>query len=91
MKQIRTSRDKTYDAEYCGVGYLSMLKMQIYDVRSLSVLAQEFDGLDEVIFVKGEQERTFHNYKRLMRIERIDERAVVIILQQEGRTNASAV
>lgn len=91
MKQIRTSRDKTYDAEYCGVGYLSMLKMQIYDTRPLSVLAQEFEGLDEVIFVKGEQERTFHNYKILMRIERIDERAVVIILQQEERTNASAV
>lgn len=91
MKQIRTSRDKVYDAEYCGVGYLSMLKMQIYDTRPLSVIAPEFEDLDKVIFVKGDRERTFHNYKRLMRIERIDERAVVIILQQEGQTNASAV
>ena len=38
MIQVRI-RQKTYDADYAGVGYLGFLKMQLKDSRPLSSIS----------------------------------------------------
>lgn len=86
MKQITTSRNKTYAVDYCGIGYLGMLKTQIQDARPLGEIAPEFDGLESVEYTpdtQGEETFTFLGYSRLMRADRIDDQSVVIILAKE--------
>lgn len=82
-KTIRI-REKTWNADYCGVGYSAMLKAQIYDPRPLSQIALDLEGADQVFFFDGETEREFGGFTRLMRVERVDENAVCFLLDRNN-------
>ena len=80
MKTI-TIREKTWPADYAGIGYLGMVKAQIHDGRALSLIAPELEGADQVILTEdGDQAGLFEGYTQLWRIERIDDTAVCFLL-----------
>lgn len=81
-KTIRI-RGKTWNANFCGIGYNAMLKFQIYDQRKLPQIASDVDGADELIWYDGEKEHTFGGYTLLKRIERIDAMAVDVYLDRD--------
>lgn len=73
---------KTWTADYAGIGYMGMLKAQIHDKRNISIIAPEIEGAATIILTEdGRQEYTqFDNYTQIVRIERIDENSVCILL-----------
>lgn len=74
-------KQKRFDADYAGVGYLGMVKAQIHDTRLLSEIAPDLEGADEVVLIEDdEQTKLFEGYTVLSRIERIDEEAVCFLL-----------
>ena len=81
-KTIRI-REKTWNANFCGIGYNAMLKFQIYDQRKLPQIAPDVDGADELIWYDGEKEHIFGGYTLLKRIERIDAMAVDVYLDRD--------
>lgn len=83
MKKV-TIKNRTYDADYAGVGYLDMLKMQVKDTRLLSVIAPDMEGADHVAVEDGDTAREYDGYTILNRIERIDQDSGVVILAKEG-------
>lgn len=82
-KTIRI-REKTWNAEYCGIGYEAMLKFQIYDPRPLSQIAPDIEGAFDLIWFDGETEHTFGGFTRLQRIERRDASAVDVLLDRNN-------
>lgn len=80
MKTI-TIGEKTWTADYAGIGYLGYVKAQIHDGRTLGAVAPELEGAEQVILTEdGEQTGLFEGYTRLMRIERVDDTAVCFLL-----------
>ena len=79
MIQVRI-REKTYDADYAGVGYLGFLKMQLKDERLLSEIVPEVEGAEEIIRIADGRERVYTGFTQLIRVERIDEGSVVLLL-----------
>lgn len=91
MRTIRTSKEKTYQVDYCGVGYMGMVKMQLQDTRPLGEIAPEMDGLDWLEYTDRDGTKTvFEGYTVLKRVEWIDPRSVVILLDKEA-TDASEI
>ena len=89
--QIMTSKGKQYSADYCGVGYLGMLKMQLHDERRLPLIAAELDGCEEITAIADEERKdVFTGFSYLYRIERVDKYAVVILLAKEESSNEMA-
>lgn len=85
MRTIRTSKEKTYPVDYCGVGYMGMVKMQLQDSRPLGEIAPEMDGLDWLEYTDRDGTKTaFEGYTVLKRVEWIDPRSVVILLDKEA-------
>lgn len=81
MKQIKTSRKKTYPVDYCGIGYSGMLKMQIKDSRPIGKIAPEFEDLDSIEYTDNTDEpELFEGFAKIKRMEYIDPESVVIIL-----------
>ena len=72
--------DKWFNADYAGIGYLGMLKAQIHDERPLSEIAPDVEGSRKIQLIDGDDSRDFDGFTKLMRIERIDDIAVVILL-----------
>ena len=84
MRTIRTSKEKTYPVDYCGVGYMGMVKMQLQDTRPLGEIAPEMDGLDWLEYTDRDGTKAvFEGYTVLKRVEWIDPRSVVILLDKE--------
>lgn len=84
MRTIRTSREKTYPVDYCGIGYLAMLKMQLQDSRPLGEIAPEMDGLEWLEYTDQDGETfAFVGYTVLKRVEWVDDHSVVILLDKE--------
>lgn len=85
MRMIRTSKEKTYPVDYCGIGYLAMLKMQLHDSHPLGEIAPEMDGLEWLEYTDndGTVER-FEGYTVLKRAEWVDDHSVVILLDKEA-------
>lgn len=82
-KTIRI-REKTWNANFCGVGYRGFLVLQIYDPRLLSEIAPDVENADELVWFDGETERTFGGFTRIQRIERIDASAVDVYLDRNN-------
>lgn len=84
MRTIRTSRDKEYPVDYCGIGYAGMLKMQLRDSRPLGQIAPEFEGLGSVTYTDGGAEpEAFEGFTRLNRLEWIDGHSVAVLLAKD--------
>lgn len=81
-RTVTTSKEKTYQVDYCGVGYMGYLKTQIRDSRLVGEIAPEFEGLETVTYRDGEEETTFEGYTRLRRADRIDDVSVVILMER---------
>lgn len=80
MKTLQI-KQKSFDADYAGVGYLGMVKAQIHDTRLLSEIAPDLEGADEVVLIEDdEQTGLFEGYTVLMRMERVDAEAVCFLL-----------
>ena len=79
MIQVRI-REKTYDADYAGVGYLGFLKMQLRDERPLSLIVPEVEGAEEIVRIAEGRERFYIGFTQLIRVERVDEGSVVLLL-----------
>ena len=85
MLTIKTSKWHTYTADYCGVGYMGRLKMQIHDSRPLDVVAREFSGLTAVKATPEDGEAvTYENYSLLRRVDWVDDHSIVIMLAKEA-------
>lgn len=85
MVTIKTSKRHTYTADYCGVGYMGRLKMQIHDSRALDVVAREFSGLTTVkVTPDGGEAVTYENYTLLRRVDWVDEQSIIIMLAKEA-------
>lgn len=85
MRTILTSRGKTYPVDYCGIGYMAMLKMQIKDSRPLGEIAPELDGLEWLEYTDNQQEPVrFEGYTKQKRVEWVDDQSVVILLDKEA-------
>ena len=84
MQTTLTINGKTFDADYAGVGYRGWLKGQIHDERPLSEIAPEVEGSEQIVLDEDSVRTEFDNFTRLMRIERIDDVAVVIMLAKEA-------
>lgn len=85
MRTIRTSKGKNYPVDYCGIGYLAMLKMQLHDDRPLGEIAPEMDGLEWLEYTDQDGETfTFEGYTVLKRVEWVDDHSVVILLDKEA-------
>ena len=82
MSKTVTIRDKTWNAEYCGVGYKFMLKAQSYDPRPLSQIAPDLEGAEQIFFADDDGEHEFGGFTQLMRVERVDENAVCFLLDR---------
>lgn len=69
---------KTYDADFCGVGYRGRLILQVHDGRLLSEIAPEIEGCHDIAVLDDDDKEQEHyeNFTQLMRIERIDDIAV---------------
>lgn len=90
MVTIKTSKRHTYTADYCGVGYMGRLKMQIHDSRALDVVAREFSGLTAVKATPEDGEAvTYENYSLLRRVDWVDEQSIIIILAKEDASNGT--
>ena len=90
MVTIKTSKRHTYAADYCGVGYMGRLKMQIHDSRQLDVVAREFSGLKTVKAIQdGGEAVTYENYSLLRRGDWVDEQSIVIMLEKEDTNNGT--
>lgn len=90
MMIIRTSKEHTYTADYCGVGYMGRLKMQIHDSRPLDVVAPEFSGLEAVEATPdGGEAVTYENYSLLRRVDWVDEQSIIIMLAKEDTNNGT--
>ena len=79
MKRL-VIKQKNFDADYAGVGYLDMVKAQIYDERLLSDISPDLEGAYEVTLIDGDESESFIGYIELIRIERIDEERVCFLL-----------
>lgn len=85
MVTIKTSKRHTYQADYCGVGYMGRLKMQIRDSRPLDMVALEFSGLESVEATPEDGEAvTYENYTLLRRVDWVDEQSIIIMLAKEA-------
>lgn len=72
---------KNFEAEHAGIGYLGMIKAELFDRRALSVIAPEIEGSEIIIKTEdGEETGVFEGYTRLMRIFRVDDEVVSILL-----------
>ena len=92
MRTIRTSREKTYPVDYCGIGYLAMLKMQLHDDRPLGDIAPEMDGLEWLEYTDNDgTTQRFDGYTVLKRIEWVDGHSVVILLDKEAKDGDSEI
>ena len=81
MRKLRTSKGNEYSVDYCGIGYLGMLKMQVHDSRPLGEIAPEFDGLESVVYTdEGEEPEAFEGFSKLNRLEWVDDNSVIVIL-----------
>jgi len=90
MVTIKTSKRHTYQADYCGVGYMGRLKMQIRDSRPLDVVAREFSGLTAVTATPEDGEAvTYDNYSLLRRVDWVDEQSIIIMLAKEDASNGT--
>lgn len=90
MVTIKTSKRHTYQADYCGVGYMGRLKMQIRDSRPLDVVAREFSGLTAVTATPEDGEAvTYENYSLLRRVDWVDEQSIIIMLAKEDASNGT--
>lgn len=90
MVTIKTSKRHTYQADYCGVGYMGWLKMQIHDSRALDVVAREFSGLTAVEATpEGSEAVTYENYTLLRRVDWVDEQSIIIMLAKEDTNNGT--
>ena len=90
MVTIKTSKRHTYTADYCGVGYMGRLKMQIHDSRALDVVAREFSGLTSVTATPEDGEAaTYVNYTLLRRVDWVDEQSIIIMLAKEDTNNGT--
>ena len=90
MVTIKTSKRHTYQADYCGVGYMGRLKMQIRDSRPLDVVAREFSGLTAVKATPEDGEAvTYENYSLLRRVDWVDEQSIIIMLAKEDASNGT--
>lgn len=92
MKTILTSREKTYPVDYCGIGYMGMVKLQLQDTRPLGEIAPELDGLEWLEYTAndGDTER-FEGYTVLKRVEWVDDHSVVILLDKEAPDGDSEI
>ena len=92
MRTIRTSREKNYQVDYCGIGYLAMLKMQIKDSRPLGEIAPEMDGLEWLEYTDNQEEPVrFEGYTKQKRVEWVDDHSVVILLDKEATDGDSEI
>ena len=79
MIQVRI-RQKTYDADYAGVGYLGFLKMQLKDSRPLSLIVPEIEGAETIVSIAEGEERAYTGFTELIRVERVDKESVILLL-----------
>lgn len=81
-------RGKRIQTDYAGVGYLSMLKMQIVDDRPISQIALDFEGANRIDLHddNGMPVETFEGYVYLIRAEKMaDSRCILILSRQEAK------
>lgn len=71
-------QNKTFDADFCGVGYRGRLILQVHDERPLSEIAPEIEGCPDIAVLDDDdkEQKHYENFTQLMRIERIDDIAV---------------
>lgn len=85
MRMIRTSKEKTYPVDYCGIGYLGMIKLQLQDSSPLGDIAPEMDGLEWLEYTDNDgTTQRFEGYTVLKRAEWVDDHSVVILLDKEA-------
>lgn len=82
MKTVTTSKGASFPADYCGVGYMGQLKLQVHDTRPLAALAQDFEGAETVTFTRDGADTVFAGYTRLMRAEVVSGELRMILLAQ---------
>lgn len=85
MARTLTIKSKQFDCLYAGVGFKAMLKAQIFDKRPLSIIAPEVEGGNVIEYDDDDGDhKKFENYTKLMRMDRIDDDTVVIMLECTG-------
>lgn len=78
-------KGKTLTVDYCGIGYMGMLKMQLHDSRKLSDIAPDMENAEEIILTEdGDQSGRFTGYTQLRRLEYVDGNSVIVILSHPG-------
>ena len=82
--QLKTSNGYTYDVDWIDTTIAGILYMQMHDQRTLSVIAEEFEGLE---WLKREDEnqgdKLFEGFSVLTMIRR-DAPGVVIMTFEKG-------
>lgn len=92
MRTITTSRGKTYPVDYCGIGYLGMIKLQLQDSRPLGHIAPEMDGLEWLVYTDNDGTiQRFEDFCVLKRAEWVDGHSVVILLDKEAKDGDSEI
>lgn len=84
MRTITTSKGQTFPVDYCGVGYMGMLKMQVHDARRLCEVAADLDGCKTITYDSGTEQETFTGYTELRRAEYVTDGEYVILLAKRG-------
>lgn len=88
MRTIRTSLEKTYPVDYCGIGFMGMVKLQLQDSRPLGDIAPEMDGLEWLEYTDNDgTTQRFEGYTVLKRAEWVDGHSVVILLDKEANND----
>ena len=81
MIQVKI-REKTYDADYAGIGYLGFFKMQLKDGRPLSLIAPEVEGAETITVIAEGKELIYTGFTELVQIGWVDNESVILVLRK---------
>lgn len=83
--QLKTSNGYTYDVDWIDTTIAGILYMQMHDQRPLSVIAEEFEGLE---WLKREDEnqgdKLFEGYCVLTMVKRVAPDVVILTFERGG-------
>lgn len=83
-------KNKRLAVDYCGVGWLGLLKFQVIDDRPLSEIAPDVEGAETIeVYDNGQKTETYEGFTQMTRIERIDYNHRVVVLQKPEAQNGN--
>ena len=87
MRTVTTSKGQTFPVDYCIVGALGVLKMQVHDERRMSAVAAELDECENITYTNRTMQETFTGYTELRYAWYVDHGLYVIELGKKGVKN----